>query len=259
MKPLLYLALSCLSLTFSSHVLAKEVPIKIRKAENCFDAGWVSGKLRKLATLKPDKTDTVGVLPSAHFILEDSVQHYPERAFIKDQGVQTELPIALDGRLIGFEKISVASDDVELCHYDPKRAGLPFNAYGIALNINTEIQFHNQSGTHSIQDIKDGLKDGRSHYKKIAGALAIVVPKMSHIMIEYKDETKALDFTLMKDGVALTETVPIVYCVSPMIKVKDLEDIGADSIIISGGDYTPLPVPGLAAMKRFQGCNDNDK
>jgi len=82
---------------------------------------------------------------------------------------------------------------------------------------------------------------------------------MSHIMIEYKDETKALDFTLMKDGVALTETVPIVYCVSPMIKVKDLEDIGADSIIISGGDYTLLPVPGLAAMKRFQGCNDNDK
>jgi len=82
---------------------------------------------------------------------------------------------------------------------------------------------------------------------------------MSHIMIEYKDEVKALDFTPMKDGVALIETVPIVYCVSPMIKVKDLEDIGADSIIISGGDYTLLPVPGLVAMKRFQGCNDNDK
>ena len=31
-----------------------------------------------------------------------------------------------------------------------------------------------------------------------------------------------------------------------MIKVKDLEDIGADSIIISGG------------MKRFVGCDDND-
>ena len=81
---------------------------------------------------------------------------------------------------------------------------------------------------------------------------------MSHIMIEYEDETKALDFTPMKDGVALTQTVPTVYCVSPMIKVKDLEDIGADSLIISGGDYTLLPALGVAGMKRFVGCDDND-
>ena len=258
MKPFLSLALCCLSLSITSHALAKDSDPKIRQAENCFDAGWVSDKLRKLATLKADKTDTVGVSPSAQFILDDNTQHYPERSWMKDQGKLTELPIAPDGRLIGFEKMSVASDDVELCHSDPKRAGLPFDADGIRLNINTEIRFHNQSGTHSLSEINDGLKDGRSHYKKIAGALAIVVPKMSHIMIEYEDETKALDFTPMKDGVALTQTVPTVYCVSPMIKVKDLEDIGADSLIISGGDYTLLPALGVAGMKRFVGCDDND-
>ena len=259
MKPLLYFALSCLSLCVSSHALAKNADPKIRKVENCFDAGWVSSKLRKLATLKLEKTDTVGVSPSAHFILEDNTQHYPERAWMKDQGEQIELPIAPDGSLIGFEKFRTASDNVELCHSDPKRAGLPFNADGIALNINTEIRFHNQSGTHNISEIKDGLKDGRSHYKKIAGAMAIVVPKMSHIMIEYKDDTRALDFTPMKGGVPLTETVPIVYCVSPMIKVKDLEDIGADSIKISGGKYTLLPALGLAGMKRFVGCDDDEE
>ena len=258
MKLLLYLALSCLSLTVSSHALAKNADAEIRKAENCFDAGWVSGKLRKLATLKPEKTDIVGVSPSAQFILDDISQHYPERAFMKDQGELTELPIAPDGSLVGFEKFRTASDDVEFCHYDSKRAGLPFDADGIRLNINTEIQFHNQSGVHNLGDIKDGLKDGRAHYKKLAGALAIVVPKMSHIMIEYKDETQALDFTPMKEEIALTETVPIVFCGSPMINVKDLEDIGADSIIISGGDYLLLPVPGLAAMKRFEGCDDDE-
>ena len=258
MKPLLYIALSCLSLSVSNHAFAKDADSKIRQDENCFDAGWVSSKLRKLSTLKANKTDTVGVTPSAQYILDDNTQHYPERVFMKDQGEQTEFPITPDGRLIGFEKISGASDEVEFCHYDPKRAGLPFNADGIKLNINTEIQFHNQSGAHSLDEIKDGLKDGRSHYKKIAGALSIVVPKMSHIMIEYEDETLALDFIAMKSGTPLTDTVPVIFCGSPMIKVKDLEDIGADGIIISGGDYTLLPVPGLAAMKRFQGCDDNE-
>lgn len=258
MKPLLYFALMCLGLTASSYALAQASDPKIREAENCFYVGWVSSKLRKLATLKPEKTDTVGVSPSAQFILDDSNQHYPERVYIKDQGEQTEFSVSLDGRLLGFEKISEASDDVEFCHYDPKRAGLPFDADGIKLNINTEIQFHNQSGAHSLDEIKDGLKDGRSHYKKIAGALAIIVPKMSHIMIEYEDETLALDFTAFKDSTPLTETVPVIFCGSPMIKVKDLEDIGADHIVISGGDYTLLPVPGLAAMKRFQGCDDNE-
>ena len=258
MKPLLYFALMCLGLSASSYALAKTSDPKIREAENCFDAGWVSSKLRKLATLNADKTDTVGVSPSARYILDGSTQHYPERVYIKDQGEQTEFPVSLDGRLLGFEKISSASDDVEFCHYDPKRAGLPFDADGIKLNINTEIQFHNQSGAHSLDEIKDGLKDGRSHYKKIAGALSIVVPKMSHIMIEYEDETLALDFIAMKSGTPLTDTVPVIFCGSPMIKVKDLEDIGADGIIISGGDYTLLPVPRLAAMKRFQGCDDNE-
>ena len=232
MKPLLYIALSCLSLSVSNHAFAKDADSKIRQDENCFDAGWVSSKLRKLATLKAEKTDTVGVSPSAQYILDDNTQHYPERVFMKDQGEQTEFPITPNGRLIGFEKISGASNDVKFCHYDPKRTGLPFDADGITLDINTSIQFHNQSGEHRLGDIKDGLKDGRSHYKKLAGALAIVVPKMSHIMIEYEDETKALDFTPMKDGAALNETVPIVYCEHPMIKVKDLEDIGLSLIHI---------------------------
>ena len=258
MKPLLYFALMCLGLTESSYALAQTSDPKIREAENCFDVGWVSSKLRKLATLKPEKTDTVGVSPSAQFILDDSTQHYPERVYIKDQGEQTEFPVSLDGRLLGFEKISGTSDDVEFCHYDPKRAGLPFDADGIKLNINTEIQFHNQSGAHSLDEIKDGLKDGGSHYKKIAGALAMIVPEMSHIMIEYEDESQALDFTAFKDSTPFVETVPVIFCGSPMIKVKDLEDIGADHIVISGGDYRLLPVPGLAAMKRFQGCGDNE-
>ena len=110
-----------LGLTANSYVHAKAESPKIRKAENCFDAGWVSEKLRKLATLKAEKTDTVGVSSSAQYILEDSTQHYPERVYIKDQGEQTEFPVSPDGWLIGFEKISGASDGVEFCHYDPKR------------------------------------------------------------------------------------------------------------------------------------------
>ena len=258
--PLIIMFASFIGLALSGDfALAKDVDPKIRKTENCFKAGWISKKLRKLATLKADKTDTVGVAPTAQLILEDKSQHFADRFFIKEHGEETNLIIASDGQLLGFETLQDYSDDVELCHVDLRRAGLPFDADGIALNINTEIRFHNQSGTHNISEIKDGLKDGRSHYKKIAGALAIVVPKMSHIMIEYKDDTRALDFTPMKGGVPLTETVPIVYCVSPMIKVKDLEDIGADSIKISGGKYTLLPALGLAGMKRFVGCDDDEE
>jgi len=241
----------------SSAALAQETVPKIRKAENCFPAGWISEKLGKFAELKPEKKDTVGVTPTAYLKLEDSSQPYPERYFIKDQGVETDLPIAPDGRLIGFEKLRYASEAVELCHYDPKRAGLAFDADGISLEINTDVQFHSKSGRHHLDEIKDGLKDGKSHYKKLAGALSIFVPKMSHVMIKYDDKNQPLKFVAMTGDVELTGTVEVVYCDLPMIKVKDLERIGADRLKILGGSYRLLPVPSLSAMKRFEGCDED--
>ena len=77
-------------------------------------------------------------------------------------------------------------------------------------------------------------------------------------MIEYEDETKALDFTAFKGSNKLPTPTPVIFCRRPMIKVKDLDDIGADHIKISGGDYTLLPVPGLAGMKRFAGCDKEE-
>ena len=258
MKQVLTLTLTSLvgAIVCSGTATAKEEASKIREAENCIKVGWISEKLQKFAELKPEKTDTVGVTPTAQLKLEESSEPYPERYFIKDQGVETDLPIAPDGQLLGFEKLRHASQDVELCHYDPHRAGLPFDADGVSLGMNTDVQFHNQSGLHSLAEIKDGLKDGKSHYKKSAGALAIFVPKMSHVMIKYDDETQPLEFTPMKGETELMDPVEIIYCVLPMIKVKDLEGIGADSLRILGGPYRLLPVPGLAAMKRFEGCGD---
>lgn len=259
MKYIIKLSAACLFGAFitSTTALAEEDASNIRKAENCAEVGWIAEKLQKFAELKPGKTDTVGVSPMAHLKLADGPQNYPERYFIKDQGVETELPIDPTGQLLGFEKLGSGSDAVELCHYDPKRAGLAFDADGISLDINTDVQFHNKSGRHDLSEIKDGLKDGRSHYKKTAGALSVFVPKMSHVMVKYDDETQPLDFAAMKGDVELTGIVSIVHCVLPMIKVKDLEAIGADSLEISGGPYRLLPVPGLAAMKRFEGCGDD--
>ena len=90
----------------------------------------------------------------------------------------------------------------------------------------------------------------------MVGAMSVFVPNMSHVMVKYDDAAQPLDFTAMKAGVALAEPIEIVYCDLPMIKVKDLEAIGADSLRILGGPYRLLPVPSLAAMKRFEGCGD---
>ena len=252
-----FILAACVGMAVSSgFAFAKDDAPKIRKAENCFKAGWISKKLRKLAKLKADKTDIVGVAPTAQLILEDKSQHFADRFFIKEHGEETNLIIASDGQLLGFETLQDYSDDVELCHVDLRRAGLPFDADGISLDVNTDIQFHNQSGLHSLDEINDGLKDGKSHYKKMAGAMSVFVPNMSHVMVKYADAAQPLDFTAMKGGVALDEPIEIVYCDLPMIKVKDLEAIGADSLRILGGPYRLLPVPSLAAMKRFEGCGD---
>jgi len=255
--PLIIMFASFIGLALSGDfALAKDADPKIRKAENCFKAGWISKKLRKLAKLKADKTDTVGVAPTAQLILEDKSQHFADRFFIKEHGEETNLIIASDGQLLGFETLQDYSDDVELCHVDLRRAGLPFDADGISLDVNTDIQFHNQSGLHSLDEINDGLKDGKSHYKKMVGAMSVFVPNMSHVMVKYDDAAQPLAFTAMKGDVALDEPIEIVYCDLPMIKVKDLEAIGADSLRILGGPYRLLPVPSLAAMKRFEGCGD---
>ena len=133
---------ACVGMAVSSgFAFAKDDAPKIRKVENCFKAGWISKKLRKLAKLKADKTDIVGVTPTAQLILEDKSQHFADRFFIKEHGEETNLIIASDGQLLGFETLQDYSDDVELCHVDLRRAGLPFDADGISLDMNTDIQF----------------------------------------------------------------------------------------------------------------------
>ena len=259
MKKVSYISLSCLcALAAVNSALAEDKTVKIRDAENCFNVDWVPEYGRKFAKLKPDRIDTVSVFPVGFVRLENSGEHYPDRYFIRDRSAEIDLAIGADGQLIGLEKLLEATDTVELCHADPKRAGLPFDADGISLDMDMEIQFINRSGVHKMEELRDGLADGKPHYKKAAGVLSFLVPKMSHVMIKPVDQEASVQFAAMRGQTKIDLPEPIMFCGLPMIKYQDLKDLGADRLEITNGAYRLMPVPGLAMMKRFAGCDQDE-
>ena len=100
-----------------------------------------------------------------------------------------------------------------------------------------------------MAEISDGVKDGKSHYKKsVGGAAAIFVPKMTHIAITYQVPDATPNVSAVING----ETTPVAleaYGDMWVIDVDALEDSAAETISIAGGPYELYPVPSIQKME----------
>jgi len=139
----------------------------------------------KFQSLDADKRDTVDMLFEASFKVKDGGA-LPARIFTRDAGVEKNFTLNPDGTVPDFDNIGRVSETAELCSEDPTREGTP-HGEGLNFGISSDVHFLTNNGYHDLETLKDGLKDGKSHYKKmVPAAMRMLVPTLKYVMIEYE-------------------------------------------------------------------------
>jgi len=242
----------------------KVVVPELRERITCFPAKGITEFVSKFKNLEADKRDTVDMLFAAKFKVNDDGA-LPERLFLRDKGAEDNFTLNAQGDVPDFQKIGLASESAELCSEDPSREGTPRGGDELSFSIENNVYFLNNSGYHSLTDIKDGLKDGKTHYKKmVPGAMRMLVPKLKYVMIEYNDENTVPQYSAMTGQTPIEGLEHVTFCNNAMIKLKDLEALGADGFKVMGGAYNLTPVPGPKTLAKFTECEvekseDKDK
>jgi len=231
---------------------------KLREAVICFPAKGIVKHLRKFSKLKAEKRDTVDMMPVADFEVLDGGA-LPQRFYSKDGVSVGDFIIGTDGRITDFAKVADVPETAELCIEDQSRAGTPSDGKSVKLDVDMDVQFLESSGYHSMATLKDGLKDGKSFYKKMApGPMRMLVPKLSHLMINYDVEDTPAQFSAMQGQTPIAGLDSELFCGETIIKLEDIEELRGDGLQISGGTYSLMPVPGPKMLAKFAGCDDDE-
>ena len=231
---------------------------ELREPITCSPAKGILKFLGKFETIAAKNRDTVMMVPEAKVTVNDG-GGFPDRFFARDSKSETSFEFDPDGTVLGFEKIITHTPEAELCIEDKARAGTPKSDDAFSMAMGADIRFRENTGYHDMATLEDGLKDGKIHYKKmVPGPMRVLVPTFSHVMINYDDEDVTPQFNAMKGQSEVTGLASDVYCKQTIIKVDDIQALGADGLKVSGGGYVLLPVPNKKMLERFVGCQADD-
>ncbi|GLQ24294.1 hypothetical protein GCM10007853_21680 [Algimonas ampicilliniresistens] len=250
------LPLSVLILTAAPTAMAEDAPQPIGD-EFCFSIDGIGETLGKFDSLKPEKRDVVGAEIAMQFELEDG-ELMPERVELRE-GDQARMVMFDDqGRSVGLsdQLRSMAAPD-SVCVMDPPRAERFGKDIGYSVDFGVGVRFKETPGTHSLTEIEEGLKDGRSHYKKMVGAMGFMVPKFTHIAVSGEDETTPPKVFATANGQDIGEPDFELYDGARMIAVDTLEDMGADGVRIEGDTYRMSPSPDAKTVAKFASEDDD--
>ena len=210
-------------------------------ADTCFPIESASGRI-KAASLEPDRRDTVDTFLEAYFA-DVEKRSLPMKLYLKHDGTRKHFVVNEIGEVEDFHtKVLGAPDEAVIC-------GSMREDGKIGLGMSTSVKFKTNSGIHSLTEISDGVRDGKSHYKKnLGGVQAMFVPRMTHIAIVYADADAVPNVSAVTSGLR----VPVefeTYGEMLVIDVEALEQSNAETITIGGGLYELFPVPSIKKMK----------
>ena len=221
-------------------------------SEYCFPTANITETLSKFESLKPEKRDIVAASMSFRIELDEG-EALPERVEIRDKGSVHPIAFDADNRAIDFmDPLRASSDEAEFCVVDPAREGRFYKDVGYKLDFGMRVGFLKTPGYHTLDEIEEALKDGRSHYKKMVGAMGFMVPKFTHISVAGDDEANPPIVFATAGRKDLGEPEFEAYQGARMIALKTLEEMDADGIRIEG-DYRISPSPDAETIAKFSG------
>lgn len=254
----LFSAVILLSFAGPVSAYAKDKPKELREAIECFPAEDIIKFFSKFDKLKPEQRDTVDVVLTASFDITDD-RGLPQRIFTRLDDTDTSFVLLDDGSVPDFGTISQQSKDSELCVEDQAREGLPRDEDGIEFDVDFDVLYKVATGTHDLAALQDGAKDGKSFYKKMMpGPAKLLVPKMTHVSLTYEDEAIEPDVKAWNNNGLINGLTYEPFGSTYVISLDELEDLGANKLVIGGGAYKLEPSPSVKKMKSL-GFTEEDE
>ena len=218
--------------------------------ESCLPTESMKEMMAKFDELDADRRDTVRAGLKLAVDAKDTILR-PERIEFRDG--EARVPLTLDEETQSVTltpHLASLSDEARLCIVHPalseEQTLLPRYSIGIEMGV----RFVETPGTHSIKQIEDGLKDGRAHYKKMAGAMGFMVPKFDHLAVAGNDPQDPPRLWATRDGQDIAEPDGVLMNGGRLIAVRDLEKMGADGIRVEG-NYRLSPSPDAKTVEKF--------
>jgi hypothetical protein len=218
----------------------------------CFPAKSVPKLVDEIASVKEKYRNVVDVKLDPKFLIKDGGD-WPERFYLSDEGkIVTDFQFSReDGRVPNFIEAVRAAPQTDICVDDPTRADRPADDEGLYFEMGLSPLFANRSGRHSVDELREGTKDGKKFYKKmLPDPLAFLMPSTDHLAVKYEDPNTPIQAYALVDGEEqpLTAVGHDDYMV---LSCKEIEKMGAEALIIKGGPYHLQPVPSPKVLRRF--------
>lgn len=230
----------------------KDKSPELREETRCFPAENIVKFISRFDGLKDSQRDSVdsNFNPSVE-ILDDGA--LPDRLYFKSGTVEETVLMEEDGQLPTFiSRAKTADEETEICIQDKSRAGTPVDSPGAGLSMSFNIRYINRDGSYDMAELADGLKDGKSFYKKmVGGPAALLVPNMTHLVVSYEDEQVTPQIEAFNGDVRIDGLVTEPFDGAYVVTFKDLKKLGATHLKISGGDHFISPAPSIKTMKKF--------
>ncbi|NNE57996.1 MAG: hypothetical protein HKN36_07815 [Hellea sp.] len=228
---------------------------ELRQLIECNPAKDLVKTANALTDLDADKVDTIKS-DLAFTLAPNDGGVLPERIFWRLGDAEKDLPFSEDGEVTNFIDVFAGDKSAEICVEDPTRTGQPKDEKPFAMSVNFQWNYRNSSGTYQLTELEDGLKDAKSTLKKLAGAPAsLMVPSFTHVAIGFDDKEAEAEFRAFAGetdlGQVATERLGPAY----IFEYDQLEDMGADRLIVEGGAHKLMP--SLSPEK--MGGGDDDK
>lgn len=243
-----------IALTLSALALATtaQAQTELRGEVFCFPAESVPKLVNRLSEVEDKRRNIVDVALTPKFLIKDGGD-WPERFFIRTSDNQ-EIDVAVEkpsGDTPEFLKVAMEHADGDICVADKARADRPATDEGLYFEMGLSPLFHNRSGTHDMRELKEGTKDAKSFYKKmIPAAVRMFMPDTKFLAVRYDDFR--LDYDIYAQVGA--DEIPVKverHKDMHVVAYEDLKDMGADALVIKGGDYQLQPTVSVKTMKRF--------
>jgi hypothetical protein len=251
-----YLLLTAIASAISAPAFSDDIATPATPSEKCFPAEGLVKYYEKMSSLKPARLDTLEAVMSAEFVRDDETIELP-KFWSRHAGQDTSFTVSADGKVTDFHpKVKALPKEAELCGQVRTPDG---EEPKIGLSMDSDVVFKNRTGPYSLAELQDGVGDGKSFYKKMfGGPMAMLVPKMTHLTVQYLDKDTPLQLSFTQDGAPVAMPPFEKFGGTYVIGLDDIEDTGADTMIVSGGEFKLMPSPSVKKMKALGFSEDED-
>lgn len=234
----------------ASDGVAKDAVADPTNEESCLPTKSMKETMAKFDELDADRRDTVQAGIKLAVDAKDTILR-PERIEFRDGDARVPLTLDEETQSVALTPhLPSLSEDARLCIVHPVLDPSEVMMARYSVGIEMGVRFVETPGTHSIEQIEDGLKDGRAHYKKMAGAMGFMVPKFDHLAVAGNDPQDPPRLWATRDGQDIAEPDGVLMNGGRLIAVKDLERMGADGIRVEG-NYRLSPSPDAKTVEKF--------